>query len=64
MVLACLMWLIWREQNYPTFENIERPIDLLKSLLARTLFKLSRIWGFTNCITTMSNFLFSISSSI
>ena len=37
MVLACLMWLIWRKQNTRTFEDIEKCVDLLKSLLVGTL---------------------------
>ena len=44
------MWLIWREQNTRTFEDIERFVDLLKSLLVETLFEWSRIWDFTQCI--------------
>ncbi|XP_075654696.1 uncharacterized protein LOC142624842 [Castanea sativa] len=43
MVPACLMWLVWKERNTRTFEDIERPIDMLKNLLARTLFEWSRI---------------------
>ena len=47
---ACLMWLIWRERNTRTFEDIERSVDLLKSLLVGTLFEWSWIWDFTQCI--------------
>ena len=46
-----------------TFEDIERPIVLLKSLLARTLFELSCNWGFTHFIS-MSDFLIFVSSSL
>ena len=35
---ACLMWWVWKEYNAWTFEDTERPIYLLKNLLARTLF--------------------------
>ena len=38
MVLPCLICLVWQEQNTHTFEDIERPLDLLKSLLFGTLF--------------------------
>ena len=31
MVPACLMWLVWQEHNTHTFEDFERPLDLLKS---------------------------------
>ena len=50
------MWLIWKECNTRTFEDIERLIDLLKFLLARTLFEWPRIWGFMHCIS-MFDFL-------
>ena len=59
MVPACLMWLVWKECNAQTFEDIERPIDMLKNLLARTLFEWSRIWGLTHC-SSLSDFLISI----
>ena len=39
MVPACLMWLVWKEHNARTFEDIERPIDPLKTSLVRTLFE-------------------------
>ena len=63
MLPACLMWLVWKECNARTFEDIERPIELLKTSLARTLFEWSRIWGLTHCIS-LSNFLISIGSAI
>ena len=47
MVPMCLMWLVWKERNAQTFKDTERPIDLLKTLLARTLFEWSRIWRLT-----------------
>ena len=59
MVPACLKWLVWKERNVRTFEDIERPIDMLKNLLAKTLFEWSRIWGFTYC-NSLSNFLIFI----
>ena len=60
MVLACLMWLTWKERNARTFEDINRTVDLLKSLLTRNLFEWSRIWSFTHC-TSLSDFLNSVS---
>ena len=59
MVLAGLMWLIWLEHNNRTFEDIVRSIDLLKPVLVGTLFKWSKIQGFTQCIS-ISEFLLSI----
>ena len=43
MVLACLMWLGWKEHNAQTFEDIEKLIELLKTSLAKTLFECSCI---------------------
>ena len=50
MVPACLMWLVWQERNTRTFEDKERTLDHLKSLLFGTLFLWAHIWGCTNCI--------------
>ena len=49
MVPGCLMWLIWKERNARTFELTERLVDCVKSLLLRTLFEWSQVWGFTHC---------------
>ena len=59
LVPACLMWLVWKEHNARTFEDVESPIDKLKTLLARTLFEWSHIWGFTHC-SSLSDFIISI----
>ena len=63
MILACLMWLVWKERNAQTFEDIERPIELLKTSLARTLFEWSHIWSLTHCIS-LFDFLISFRSTI
>ena len=60
MVPACLMWLIWREQNTHMFEDVEESVDFLKSLLVGTLFGWSHIWGFTQCISVF-DFMQSVS---
>ena len=57
-----LTWLVWQEHNTRTFEDIERPLGLLKSLLFGTLFQWARIFGFMPCIS-ISNFLQSVSFS-
>ena len=46
-VPTCLMWLVWQERNTRTFEDSERPLDLLKSLLFGTLFQ----WVCMYCIS-------------
>ena len=63
MVPTCLMWLVWKECNARTFEDIERPIDMLKNLPARILFEWSRIWGLTYC-SSLSDFLIFIRLSL
>ena len=63
MVPACLMWLIWRERNTCTFEDVEKFVDFLKSLLVGTLVGWSRIWGFTQCISIF-DFLHSVFVSL
>ena len=60
MVPAYLMWLIWREQNTHMFEDVEKSVDFLKSLLVGTLFGWSHIWGFTQCISVF-DFMQSVS---
>ena len=63
LVPAYLMWLVWKERNARTFEDVESSIDMLKTLLAKTLFEWSRIWGLTHC-SSLSDFLISISLSL
>ena len=60
---VCLMGLTWKEHNARTFEDTKRTLDLLKSLLTRTLFEWSCIWGFTHC-TSLLDFINSISFSL
>ena len=63
MVPMCLIWLVWKERNAQTFKDTERPIDLLKTLLARTLFECSHIWRLTHFIS-LSDFIISVRFSI
>ena len=53
------MLFVWKECSTRIFEDNERPLDLLKSLLLGTLFQWAHVWGFTNCIS-ISEFLYSI----
>ena len=61
MVQGCLLWLIWQEHNTNIFEDTDRPVDLLKSMLVGTLFQRSGIWGVTQCISISDFLLLSIS---
>ena len=58
----CLMWLIWKERKARTFKETKRLVDCVKSLLLRTLFEWSRIWGFTHC-HSLFDFFNSVSLS-
>jgi len=51
MVLACLMWLVWKDSH--TFEDMESSLDQLKALFVRTLFDWSWVWGFTQCSSVL-----------
>ena len=55
MVPAYLMWLVWREKNSRTFEDMESSLDQLKVLFAHTFFDWSRIWGFTQCSSILES---------
>ena len=49
LVPSCLMWIMWKERNNRTFENIECTQEELHSMLIQMLFYWSRVWGFTHC---------------
>ena len=58
-VLGCLMWTIWTEQNWRSFEDGEKTVVQLLDLCQRTVFDWSRCWGLSDCSTLM-DFLSSI----
>jgi hypothetical protein len=39
LVPSCLMWHIWRERNYRSFENRKRTVVQLKALFFNTLYQ-------------------------
>ena len=45
--------LTWEERNAQTFEDNERTVDVLKSLLTKTLFEWSHIWCFMHCTSLL-----------
>ena len=47
LVLLCLMWCIWRERNWRTFEDMESIEDQLLASFSGSLFDWSRAWGLT-----------------
>ena len=48
LVLHCVMWVIWREQNNRIFEDLLFTGDKLLALFAGTLFDWSCMWRFTS----------------
>ena len=48
LVLLCLMWCIWRERNWQTFEDIESSDDQLLASFSGSLFDWFRAWGLTS----------------
>ena len=63
MVPTWLMWLTWKERHARTFEDTKRTVDPLKSLLTKTLFEWSHIWGFT-CTSSLLYFINYVSFSL
>ena len=59
LVPGCLMWTIWTEQNWRSFENTGKSVVQLLELCQQTLFDWSRCWGLSDCSTLM-DFLLSI----
>ena len=59
LVLGCLMWTIWIEQNWWSFEDEGKIVVQLLDLYQWTLFDWSRCWGFSDCSILM-DFLSSI----
>ena len=59
LVLGCLMWTIWIEQNWWSFEDEGKTVVQLLDLCQRTLFDWSWCWGFSDCSILM-DFLSSI----
>jgi hypothetical protein len=47
LVPLCLMWTLWRERNWHTFEDLENLEGCLIELFATSLFDWFRVWGFT-----------------
>ena len=59
LVLGCLMWTIWTECNWHSFEDIEKSMAQLLDLCQQTLFDWSRCWDLSDC-STIIDFLLSL----
>ena len=51
LVLLCLMWCIWREHNWQTFEDFDRFDDQLLALFFGPIFYWVRAWGLTSSVS-------------
>uniref|UniRef100_A0A7N2LG27 COP9 signalosome complex subunit 8 n=1 Tax=Quercus lobata TaxID=97700 RepID=A0A7N2LG27_QUELO len=62
----CLMWCIWREHNWRTFEDRDKSDDQLLAYFSGSLFDWSRAWGLTSKLYTkrMFHLLLSAYSTI
>ena len=60
LIPLCLMWLVWKERNCRSFEDVTSSKSLLLDCFALTLFDWSRAWGFTTS-TTVIEFTSSLS---
>ena len=45
------MWMVWRERNSRTFEDMMKSEDQLLGSFVESLFDWSRAWGFTTANT-------------
>ncbi len=59
LIPACLMWTIWKECNYRTFEDVSKTDNQMLEGFIQTLFDWSKTWGFSSC-TSISEFTSSL----
>ena len=48
LIPLCLMWCIWRERNWRTFEDLDRYEDQMLALFSGSFFDWARAWGLTS----------------
>ena len=59
LVPNCLMWTIWIERKWRSFEDKGKTVVQLLEYCQRILFEWSRCWGYLDC-STLLDFLLSI----
>ena len=47
LVPLCILWCIWQERNWQTFEDLDSSDDLMLASFSGTLFDWSQAWGLT-----------------
>ena len=51
LVSLCLLWCIWKEHNWRTFEDLDRSDDHLPASFIGSFFDWSRTWGLTSSLS-------------
>jgi hypothetical protein len=59
LLSSCLMWTVWREHNWSTFEDMESLESQFLESFANLLFDWSWAWGFTTS-TSIASFIDSL----
>ena len=60
LVPLCILWCIWKERNWRTFEDLHSSDDRILASFSGTLFDWSRAWGLTTS-DSLPSFLSSLS---
>ena len=66
LVPLCLMWIVWKERNSRTFEDVSSMDNQLRDCFASTLFEWSKVSGYSSSwtVTAFISALSSISTDI
>ena len=60
LVQLCLMWIVWKERNCRTFEDVSSTDCQLLDCFASNLFDWSKAWGFASS-SNVTDFISSLS---
>ena len=63
LVPSCILWCIWKERNWQTFEDLDSSGVQMSAFFSGTLFDWSRTWGLTTS-DSFPSFLSSLSFAI
>jgi hypothetical protein len=61
LVPLCLMWIVWKERNSCTFEDVSSMDNQLRDCFASTLFEWSKVSGYSSS-STVTAFISALSS--
>jgi hypothetical protein len=63
LVPLCLMWIVWKERNRRTFEDLSSSDSQFLDCFPITLFDWSRAWGFTTSSNVVDFYFFFVFST-